>query len=117
MGLSSQNGTDFFNFMKTQPIYFLAKITDRLGNPFEDPNVYTFYSTAELALETRIINYGRAMQLETSIIYNTILISLSADEKRNIYKNYMPSYYPIQNNNYYNSLSSYRIEVYSPAKT
>lgn len=39
----------------------LARITDRLGNAFEDPNTYTFYSTAELALQTRIINYGRAM--------------------------------------------------------
>jgi len=57
------------------------------------------------------------MMLATNIIYNVLYISISDPEKRNIYDHFVPSYYPLVNDENYNSDSSYMIEIFSPSNT
>lgn len=55
-------------------MYFVARICDRFGNAFESSSIYDFYNVFDLALQSRISNFGRVMVIDTQIIYNVILI-------------------------------------------
>ena len=69
---TSSNGTDYVIIMKSQPLFFLARICDRYGNPFYNPEVYSYYNIGDMALSSRIKNYGDAhvIALDTDIIWN-----------------------------------------------
>ena len=63
--------------MKSQPIYFIGRICDRLGNPFDDPTIYAYYNVFDLALQARINNFARYINIDLTIIQNVILIGIS----------------------------------------
>jgi hypothetical protein len=44
--------------MKGQPVYFIAKLCDKFGNPFLSPYIYDLYNVGDTALSSRIKNYG-----------------------------------------------------------
>ena len=63
--------------MKGQPVFFLARICDRFGNPFLTPDILSAYNVGDLKLSARIRNYGdtRVLNLTTGFLWNTITVS------------------------------------------
>jgi hypothetical protein len=56
--MTTPQGLDYTQFMKGQPIYFIARLCDKLGNPFLSPFIYDLYNVGDTALSSRIKNYG-----------------------------------------------------------
>ena len=61
--IETPQGIEYANFMKGQPLYFIAKLCDKLGNPFYSPSIYDLYNLGDTALSSRIKNYGDTRSL------------------------------------------------------
>ncbi len=57
------------------------------------------------------------MTLNTVFMWNFITISASGPLNRGLLKNYVPSYYPLVNNDFYDNQKSYKLDVFSPSNT
>jgi hypothetical protein len=117
--LETPQGLDYASFMKSQPVYFIAKLCDKFGNPFYTPSYYDLYNVGDTALSSRIKNYGdtRSLSLNTQFVWNFMTIAAFEPLNRGLIKNFVPSYYPLVNDGNYDNLKSYKIDVYSPSNT
>lgn len=76
--VSETNGTDYITLQQTQPLYMLARICDRFGNPFLDNETLSYFSVNQLGLQSYINNFGRAQQIDLLFVYNIIIIQISS---------------------------------------
>ncbi len=100
-------------------MYFIAKLCDKFGNPFQSPYIYDLYNVGDTALSSRIKNYGdkRQLALNTVFMWNFLTISATNPLNRGLLKNYVPSFYPLVNNDFYDNQKSYKLDVFSPSNT
>ena len=90
--------------MKSQPIYFVSRVADKYGNPFTNPNVYTAYNLGDVALQSRIKNYGnsRQLNLDLTMAWNFMTVQATEMVNRALYNQLVPSFFPLVNNANYN---------------